>query len=393
MYDVIVVGARCAGAPTALLLAGAGHRVLLADRATFPSDMRLSTHLVWPAGVARLARWGLHGALAATGCPPLTDAAVDLGPFALHGPMPVADGVGTAYVPRRRVLDALLVDAAVAAGAELAEGFSVEDLVWDGGAVAGVRGRSGGRPVRVRARIVIGADGTRSRIARLVRAREYATRPPVQGCYFSYWSGAPVATGTLYPRDGRTVYAFPTHDDLTLVGVNWRIERWREVRADVDGEHRRAVADAAPELAEQLAAGRREERWVGAATPGFLRTPFGPGWALVGDAGHTKDPCTAQGITEAWRQAELLAAAVHDGLGGRVPLPVALAGFHRQRDAGVMPIYEFTSQTARMEPPTPEEAALLASLQGDPVATARFFGVLAGTVDPAEFFGAAPAAA
>ena len=387
MYDVIVVGARCGGAPTAMLLAREGHRVLLVDRATFPSDMRLSTHLVWPAGLARLARWGLLEALAASGCPPMIESTFDVGPFALHGPIPTVDGVDVAYVPRRRVLDGLLVEAAVAAGTELWEGTSVEELLVERHSVVGIRGRSGGRVVTARAALVVGADGMRSRIAELVGAPRYHTRDAVQGAYFSYWSGVPIDSGAMYPRDGRMVYAFPTHDELTLVGVNFTIDRWRQVRADIAGEHFRAVADAAPELAEKLAAGRREERWVGAATPGFFRTPFGPGWALVGDAGHTKDPCTAQGITDAFGQAELLSAAIDDGLSGRRRMDAALADYQRRRDAAALPMYELTSEMARMEQPTPEKAAFLASLHGDRAATEAFFGVFAGSVSVQEFFG------
>jgi flavin-dependent dehydrogenase len=392
MYDVIVVGARCGGAATAMLLARRGHRVLLVDRARFPSDMRLSTHLVWPGGVARLKRWGLLDALAATGCPPLAEAVFDVGPFALRGGFPPVEGVDVAYVPRRRVLDGLLVEAAVAAGAELWEGVTVEGLLADGGAVTGIRARSGGRSVTAQAQVVIGADGMRSRVGELVDAPRYRHRPAVQGSYWSYWSGIG-SEWALYPRDGLTAYAFPTHDGLTLVGVNWSIDRWRAVRADIAGEHFRAVAEADPALADRLAAGRREERWVGAATPGFFRKPFGPGWALVGDAGYTKDPCTAQGISDAFSQAELLAEAVHDGLVGRRPLAAALADYQHRRDTAALPMYEFTCEMARMQPPTPEKAAMLAALSGDRAATERFFGVFAGSVSVAEFFGAATAAA
>jgi flavin-dependent dehydrogenase len=395
MFDVIVVGARCGGAPTAMLLARAGHRVLLVDRAAFPSDMRLSTHLLWPTGIARLARWGLLDALVASGCPPLEETTFDVGPFALRGRLPAVDGIREVYVPRRRALDALLVDAAVAAGVTLWERVSVAELIVDDGSVTGIRGRGpGGRIVTARAALVIGADGMRSRVAELVDAPVYHARPAVQGSYWSYWSGVPVDGGALYPRDGRTVYCFPTHDNLTLVGVNWRLDTWRRVRGDLAGEHLRAVADASPELAEMIIAGRREERWIGAATPGFFRTPYGPGWALVGDAGYTKDPCTAQGITDAWYQAELLAAAVHDALAGRRPMTTALADYQRTRDVAALPTYEFAWQTARMDPPSAEQVALFAALRGDPAGTERFFGLFSGSTPVHEFFGAAdPAAA
>src|SRR4051794_19772490 len=158
-YDVIVIGARCAGSPTAMLLARKGYRVLLVDKAMFPSDT-MSTHLVHPPGVAALARWGLLDRLEATGCPPVETYSFDFGPLTISGsPRPV-DDIAHAYCPRRTVLDGLLVDAAVQAGAELREGFAVEELLTSGGSVTGIRGhRKGGAQISERARVVIGADG------------------------------------------------------------------------------------------------------------------------------------------------------------------------------------------------------------------------------------------
>src|SRR5919112_430672 len=151
MYDAIVVGARCAGSPTAMLLAKRGYRVLLVDRATFPSDA-VSNHYIHQPGVASLERGGLLGKVRASGCPPIARIRFDVGPSALYGLAPAAGGVREGYGPRRSVLDALLVDAAVEAGAELREAFAVQELVWDGGRVAGVRGRrAGGRAVTERA--------------------------------------------------------------------------------------------------------------------------------------------------------------------------------------------------------------------------------------------------
>src|SRR5512132_276313 len=167
-HDVIVVGARCAGSPTAMLLARAGYRVLLLDKALFPSDT-MSTHVVHPPGVAALERWGLLDRLVATGCPPIDTYTFDFGPLTLSGsPRPI-DGVSVAYCPRRTVLDKLLVDAAVEAGAELREGFTVEEVLTSGGAVTGIRGHGrNGASVTERARIVIGADGRHSLVAKAV---------------------------------------------------------------------------------------------------------------------------------------------------------------------------------------------------------------------------------
>ena len=221
MYDAVVVGARCAGASTAMLLARKGHRVLLVDRSTFPSDMRLSNHLVWPPGIAQLRRWELLEDLVDTGCPGITTASIDVGPFTVTGRIPGCDGVAEAYAPRRKVLDGVLVEAATRSGVDLWEGCAVEALlVDDRGRVSGIRGRSrGGRTVTAEAAIVVGADGMRSSIARMVAAPTYLERPARRGIYFTYWSGLPVDELKLYSRPYRSVVTFPTHDDLTVVVV------------------------------------------------------------------------------------------------------------------------------------------------------------------------------
>src|SRR5690349_11462940 len=140
MYDAIVVGARCAGSPTAMLLARKGYRVLLLDRASFPSDT-LSVHYIHQPGVAALARWGLLETVIATGCPPVRQQRIDLGPFALVGAPSPADGIADAYAPRRTVLDTILIEAAAAAGAEVRQRFSVQEILMDGERVTGIRGR------------------------------------------------------------------------------------------------------------------------------------------------------------------------------------------------------------------------------------------------------------
>ncbi len=390
MYDVIVVGARCAGASTALLLARKGHRVLLVDRSTFPSDLRLSTHLVWQPGVAALKRWGLLEELAGSGCPPMTTATLDVGPFTLTGTIPAADGVQEAYAPRRIVLDTMLVRAAVQAGAELWEGCTVDELLTDdgpGARVTGIRGRTrSGQAVTATATVVVGADGTRSPTAARLQAPTYLRRPARQGTYFTYWSGLPNRVNTLYPRPYRSVVTIPTHDGLTLVAVNWVIDDYRAVRHDIAGHYHRTIAEVAPELAEQLRTGRREDRWIGAAVPSYFRRPYGPGWALVGDAGYLKDPCTAQGITDAFRHAELLADALDDGLRRNRTFVEALAHYEQRRNAAAMPMYEFTYATSSLEPPTPEEMELFEAMRADPALAGRFLGVFAGTVPVRDFF-------
>ena len=174
-YDAIVVGARCAGSPTAMLLARAGYRVLVVDRTSFPSDT-ISTHQVHPPGVAALRRWGLLDRLAATGCPPIDTYAFDFGPFTISG-APGPDEDPLAYGPRRTVLDHLLVNAASDAGVEVREGFSVEEIIFEDGRVIGIRGhRQGGRTVTEHARIVVGADGRHSLVAHPCQSRTSTTR-------------------------------------------------------------------------------------------------------------------------------------------------------------------------------------------------------------------------
>jgi flavin-dependent dehydrogenase len=385
MYDAIVVGARCAGSPTAMLLARKGYHVLLVDRDSFPSD-HMSTHWIHQPGMARLERWGLRERLAATGCPPITSISMDVGPFALRGTPPSGE-VREAYCPRRYVLDKLLVDAAVEAGVELRERFSVQDLVWDGDRVIGITGRSANRTtVTEKARIVIGADGIHSLVARQVEAPTYNTKPALSCAYYSYWSGLDLDGVEFYPREHRGFGVLPTHGGLACIIVGWPHDEFHAYRADIEGNYLKTL-ELAPALAERVRAGRREERFTGTADmPNFFRKPYGPGWALVGDAGYHKDSITAQGITDAFRDAELLVEAVDAGLSGKRPIDEALTEYEERRNDAAFPIYEFTCQLAALEPPPPEMQQLFAALRHDQHQTNRFFGVMAGTVPVAEYF-------
>ena len=387
-YDAIIVGARCAGSPLAMLLARAGHRVLVVDRATFPSDT-ISTHILHPPAVAALARWGLLDRLEATGCPPVTRYSYDFGPLTISGsPRPV-DGTAIAYCPRRIVLDALLVEGAAEAGAELREGFTVEEVLVEDGRVTGIRGRdAGGRAVTERARVVVGADGRHSRVANAVRPEHYEELPPLTPAYYAYWSGLPVDGFETYVRadDGRGWAAMPTHDGLTCVIVGWPQAQFRDNRKDVEGAYTRTF-DLAPEFAQRLRTATRETRLVGSGDlPGWFRTPFGPGWALVGDAGYHKHPITAFGITDAFRDAEQVSTALDDAFTGRRAYDAAMAEHQRLRDAHAMPIYRFTAEFATLEPPPAQMQALFAAMQGDHEAQDDFVSVMAGTLGAPEFF-------
>ena len=384
-YDAIVVGARCAGSPTAMLLARRGHRVLLVDRATFPSDT-ISTHLIHPPGVASLERWGLLDPVIATGSPPIDTYAFDFGPFTISG-APGTDETPVAYAPRRTVLDKLLVDAASEAGAEVRERFTVESLVVEDGRVVGIRGHSkGGKTVTELARVVIGADGRYSLVADAVDAQEYNEKPQLQVSYYSYWSGLPMSgrfETTIRPGLGYA--AWPTNDDLTLVIAGRPIDEFDAVRRDIEATFLETL-EIAPAFADRVRGAKREERFVGTAVRGYFRKPFGPGWALVGDAGYNKDFITAQGIHDAFRDAELCATALDEALEGRRSFENALGEYQVRRDEQVLPMYEFTAELAALAPPPPEMQQLLSAVSRSQEAMDGFARVAAGVTSPAEFF-------
>ncbi len=384
-YDVIVVGARCAGSPISMLLARAGHRVLVVDRAAFPSDT-ISTHLIHPPGIAALRRWGLLDGVTTTGCPPIHTYAFDLGPLTITGSPGTVDAP-VAYSPRRTVLDKLMVDAAAEAGAEVREGFAVSDVIVEDGRVTGVRGHSKGGPTLTEhAQVVVGADGVHSVVARTVRPDQYHDKPRLQCSYYTYYSGLPIdGRFEVYLRPPRAFAVWPTNDDLTLVIGGWPFAEFEANKIDIEGNLQK-IFELVPAFAERLRGAKREARIVGAAVPNFLRKPFGPGWALVGDAGYIKDFITAQGITDAFRDAELCAAALDQAFTGARSFDEAMGDYQATRDAHVLPIYEFTAQLATLEPPSPDLQQLLGAVHGNQDAMDGFAQVNSGVMSPAEYF-------
>ncbi len=384
-YDAIVVGARCAGSPTAMLLARHGHRVLLVDRATFPSDT-LSTLVIHAPGVAAMRRWGLLDALAATGCPPIERYVFDFGSVVIDGSPHASDGISTAYAPRRTILDKLLVDAAAGAGAEIREGFLVDELVIESGTVVGIRGHGDdGDALEASARVVVGADGWNSFVARAVSAPRYHDKPVLENAFYGFWRGLDVDHFTTILRGDRGFAAIPTHDDLTLVLVGCPYANARAFRHDMEANYL-AAFELDPEWAERIRAATLEGRVAGGGVPNFFRQPYGPGWALVGDAGYTKDPVTAQGITDAFHSAEWCATALHEAFTGARGYDEAMRHYQQQRDTSVLPLYEFTTQLATLEPPPPVMQRLLAAMAGNQAAMDAFVSVTAGTLSPTDFF-------
>lgn len=385
-WDVIVVGARVAGAPTAMLLARRGLRVLVVDRAEFPSDT-LSTHQVQLPGVARLARWGLLDRIEDAGTPATRRVLFDRGWARLEGPYPMFEGVDALYSPRRTHLDAMLVEAAREAGAEVRERFVVEEIVIEDGAVRGIRGHEkGGPPVEERAVIVIGADGKRSTVAEAVGA-EVLTEHPVgsMACY-TYWDGLPTAGGEIHQLGRSAIGLWPTDDGLTMSYLALPVEEFPAFRADVD-THVQATLATAPDVGERIRGARRAERFrMSPDLPNRVVRSHGPGWALVGDAGLVMDPITGQGIGNAFRDADLVSDAVADGLGGARPLQEALADYQRRRDDDTMPMLDFTVGLASFKDPAPKERVLFEALQDKPEEVSRFLAVIAGAEPMSSYF-------
>jgi 2-polyprenyl-6-methoxyphenol hydroxylase-like FAD-dependent oxidoreductase len=379
-FDAIVVGARCAGSPTAMLLARKGYRVLVVDRASFPSDT-LSTHILHPLGARALSKWGLLDRLAATGCASIHTYAFDFGPFTITG-APGTSEAPVAYCPRRTILDKLLVDAAAQSGAEVREDFAVVEVLVEDERVVGIKGRSKhGNSIIERAQVVVGADGRRSFVAGAVRPVSYDEKPPLLAAYYTYWSGLPMdGRFETYIRDKRGFAAAPTHDGLTMVIVGWPYAEFVECKKDIEGNYLKTI-ELVPAFADRLHGARREARFAGAAVPNYFRKPYGLGWVLVGDAGFT-----GQEIMDAFHDAELCAVALDKAFSGTQPFDAAMSAYQRTRDARVKAMYEFTCQLATLEPPPPEMQQLFGALHGNQKAMDEFARMNAGTISPAEFF-------
>jgi len=232
---------------------------------------------------------------------------------------------------------------------------------------------------------VIGADGRYSLVAQTVRAEQYNEKPPLLAAYYSYWRDVAIdGRFETYVRPHRGFAAAPTHDGLTLIIAGWPYAEFEANKRDAEGNMLK-VFDLVPGFAERVRAGARVAPVAGAAVPNFFRKPYGAGWALVGDAGYNKDPITAQGINDAFRDAESCAMALDQAFTGARSFDDALGGYQRARDRHVSPMYEFTCQLATLEPPPPAMQQLLGAIQGNQRAMDGFARMNAGTISPAAF--------
>jgi flavin-dependent dehydrogenase len=311
-FDVVIVGARCAGAATALLLARAGARVLVVDKGVYGSDT-VSTHALMRGAVLQLTRWGVLPAVVAAGTPPVRSTTFSYTTEDTTVAIEPRHGVDALYAPRRTVLDRILVDAAMESGVEFEYGVQVRDIRMDGR--GRVRGIEAGRLGLVEAGLIVGADGLHSSVARLVGAWPLIVGHHRTGVLYGYWENLPADGFYWGYRASASVGVIPTNGNACLVFVCWPSQRFEEtVRGDVPGAYRRVIREAFPDLDEKLAAARPVERIRGfGGHIGFIRKSAGSGWALVGDAAYFKDPLTAHGITDALRDAEFLARAILRG--------------------------------------------------------------------------------
>jgi 2-polyprenyl-6-methoxyphenol hydroxylase-like FAD-dependent oxidoreductase len=378
LYDVIVIGARVAGAATALLMARQGLRVLVVDRARFPSDT-LSTHQVHLCGVACLRRWGLLDRLIKAGTPATRQLRYDARGLVLSGRFPQFEGGDALYSPRRLVLDKVLIDAARDAGAEVREAFAVDTVTTADRRVVRIRGRhAGGRMIEETARFIVGADGKHSLVAKTVGAHAYCERGRRSLAYYAYWDGLSTDGGQIFIRHRRAFGVWPTNDGLVVTFIAAPLEEFPAFRSNAEAKCMEAL-DMTGKFGAEVRSARRVGPFRGTSDlPNHFMKPYGPNWALVGDAGLVMDPITGQGISQALCDAELLSNAVACSYGGGRPLMPSLADYERRRNRRALPIFKFTTDVASFSSRHADEDILLKALVDKPDEIQRFFGVIAG---------------
>ena len=344
-YNVVIAGARCAGAATALLLARQGARVLVLDRSRYGTDT-LSTHALMRGAVLQLHRWGALPRVIAAGTPAIRSTTFHLPGAVSTVEIKPRHGVDALYAPRRAILDAILADAARDAGADVRFGTSVTGLRRDRtGRVTGITGRAGPADLEVGANLVVGADGRRSTIARCVGAGAARVAPASGAVIYRYFRDDAIAGYHWHYAAGAAAGVIPTNDGLACVFAATSAEHLRrELGGGADAGLRRVLARAAPGLADRLdCRGAAGPPRVFPGLTGYLRDAAGPGWALVGDAGYFKDPITAHGITDALRDAQILARVVTAGG------PDAVGRYQTERDELSLRLFRVTGRIASFD--------------------------------------------
>lgn len=370
-----------------MLLAGRGYRVLLLDRSRFPSDT-LSSHYIHQSGVAHLHRWGILDRLRETDVQAINRVSFSIEGegVKLSGQSPAVEGQRTTYGPRRYVLDNLLVEAAREWGVHVHEGCRVQGLLTSGGRVTGVSFRTAAGTVeQAEATVVIGADGMRSTIADLVGAPMIADDALSTCAYYSYWENLP-AHFELFASPGTWVGTVPTNGELTLVMTYLPQSEFARVKKGSLEAYESVIARTSPSLWERMRSARRVEKLYGTGDQrNFFRQPWGPGWALVGDALHHKDSITARGISDAFYQAELLVDRIGDALYGKDILDVCLRRYAEAVEREFMDGYRATLNVAQLRI-EPSHLQLLRAIAGSQGLVDRYFGTLSGACSLEEFY-------
>ena len=384
-FDVVVVGSRAAGAPTALLLARLGLRVLLADKARFPSDT-LSSHQLQVPGAAALRRWGLLDQVLRHDLSAVSELELTVRDSAVRGRLPAVDGVSLLASPRRARLDHLLRTAAHDAGAELAEGFTVDGVDIVDGRAVGVVGRDASRATRrVQADLVVGADGKNSIVSAAVRARVLRNHPRQTIAAYAYWSGLQLERAEVHHLPGRAIAAFPTDGELTVTFVAAPTNELAVARRDPVSFVRGALArcDNLGRVTQRAEPVERVR--LAPDLPHRMLQAHGPGWALVGDAGMVMDPVSAQGMTNAFLSAEMLARAVAMAMEDNRQLDAHLDHYQAERDRAFSSMFNFTAELARLRPSL-QSALVVQHLRRSQSTVDRLLAVFSGVEDPDHFF-------
>jgi 2-polyprenyl-6-methoxyphenol hydroxylase-like FAD-dependent oxidoreductase len=393
-FDVVIVGARCGGSPLGAFLARAGLSVCVIDLTDFPSDT-LSTHMFQIGGIEVMQRLGALDHVLATGAPPITSCYMKFEDVDLSGPPRIRPG--DVRVPllcvRRISLDVHLVDAARKAGADVRLNTRMTNLVYENGRVTGVKAMSsGGRESVITADLVVGADGRLSTVARLVRSRRYHVIPSERMSSWAYFRGVPrqPAHKIYYHRkDDDFVVATHADDDLFIVAVCPSEERFGDFRTNSNAEFARTVGGCQP-VADLIASATQVTKFRGLTRfEGYFREATGPGWVLVGDSGHFKDPTPGQGISDALRQVEKLSAAILRGFSEPAKRDLALRDWWRWRDADALQHYWFCSDIGKRGPISPVRLEILRHIARSDQGRMDFLDIFLHRRYPREMFGPA----
>ena len=393
-FDVIVVGASVAGAPTATWLARKGYRVLMVDKAAFPRDTN-STHFIWPRGMSYLNRLGVAGAITAA-TPYFNQLEVNIEDVRLRGPVPIDDvrrrfvalhgddrGVVGYYAgPRRHFLDQLLVEHARSEGVDVRLRTTVKSLVMADGRVVGINAvDSEGRALQARARVVIGADGRISSFAMMVGAKTIHAREKSTFAYYGYFQGIDKPELVIHKRGRFGTAIFPTMDRQHLALVYGPTAWWSDFSLDPEQNFLRTFRYVAPDVADLISRGTRSEPFKAMGRMvAYHRENWGPGWALVGDAGSFKDQWTAMGITHALRDAELISSYLDGYLQGAASWKDTMSTYAAVRMADYEGYWNFVCDGAEMAPYTSAQLAYFRAVSTNPVAVSKLLAQIGDTV-------------